>query len=298
MPRRVTLASRLADLAKTTRIQKNISLSVPVLTSALSTDGIRRWAWLIPAAAAVLIGVVVTQINVLTDAEVDKDSKPQFLRAIRDDISLASSFIAVEALTLALLLAAVSHHSKASLLSLVACANFGVLYSYNYLSVEPVNRRWKVHWATHAMAFLASYLSLWVAGHTFATGLQGLTEAIPFYLMMSVADYGLYLIEACGDGKEERDAGLKTLAALLSRPTSETIGLTTLVATTVAAYSVHAGGDIRHATLFSNLFRLLGGTFVVLVRGRSVNGPRSAAIVSDWTFHVARATALVLVMRK
>jgi 4-hydroxybenzoate polyprenyltransferase len=164
--------------------------------------------------------LLTTQLNVLTDRQLDRARKPELFASLAADPRALAWLLVVElAAMAALLLAALLLHVPmlAGVLALVGAASN--LYSYNYfVPMRGGALRWKTHWLGHAVTIWGTYAGLWLAGYLCSrTGSDVFDKWLPVFLCAGMVDYAVFLNEAAADADEERAAGLHTLPALLGR---------------------------------------------------------------------------------
>lgn len=278
------------------RIEKNASLMLLVFSGALAAPGRPRWTAVLAAAVATLLGsMLVTQLNQLTDAAIDLGEKRRITADFLRNRKASWRVVQSELLGLVLALTAVwTLATWTTLVGVCAFLTFSTLYSYNFLSASPVERRWKAHWFTHALAFCGAYLSLWIAG--FAT--RSVSEAravVPWFLVASASDYLVYLVETGLDRHEESRARMQTLAALLPTGVLSGCAAAGLALLALVAFTATPRTPLIEAVMGAICVRLV--SCVALVRMIATGRHRArASRTSDWIFHTSRGvTAAVLV---
>ena len=183
----------------------------------------------------------MTHINVITDYELDKDSKPQFYKALSQNFPLAKRIIILElslsilGITTLILLGEYLTGIFILLFSLVA-----VLYSYNFFSLRPKMDRLKVYWWGHLFVIITGYTSLWLAG-LFLGNQQELDLLfwIITFIVISFSEYGVFLLESSIDYKEERASKIQSMSTLIGEKNtirlSAFIGVVALIVACVLA---------------------------------------------------------------
>lgn len=221
------------DLLRTARLEKVLPLLATPCAGFLLA-GSEQWTALSVALVSILAAaVVVTRLNVATDAPLDAGTRPELMAMMRRSRGPILRACVLELLlTLAGATLLVAWGFVASALAVLSVLGLGILYSFNFLSPRPVATRWKTHWVGHGAVFLGGHGALWVAG----CGLGALASpalAFPLIAALVLTDYAVYLGEAAIDASEEQQAGLRTAAALLGEKRSAEVGLALCLVGTV-----------------------------------------------------------------
>jgi 4-hydroxybenzoate polyprenyltransferase len=238
MQQRDRYPSGLSAILRASRTWKVLPL-VLVLTNAtlLPTRSV-QWVVLAVAGAYVLVvSILGMQLNVITDEELDRATKPELAQQLNARPVLLGWVIAAEivASLLLLLLLYLSGHGGVELLWPLLL--YGVLftcYSFNFfVPGRAAEFRLKAFWWGNALAALGCYAALWLAGVSTA-GVHWSAEPrwLALAIALSLLDYGVFLVECAEDAADERAHSLATLPALLGR------GGTTLVAVSLVAAGV------------------------------------------------------------
>jgi 4-hydroxybenzoate polyprenyltransferase len=233
---------------------------------------------------------LATHLNVLTDVELDRRSRPHLADGLRQHWKVSRYVLACEAAaTIAglAMLALCGGSGAASMLGIGIC--LATLYSYNFLARDPVKRRLKVTWWTHAIVFLGGYFTLWLTGALCSpTDHHGrIRDLWPLMGLASVSDYGLALAESGLDARDEREHGLGTLAALFGpgRTAYLAAALHAAVAGALIALSPNSP-EARWAFLPSASLTTTGTLW--LARNRREHRTPSDTVVPDFAFFVSR----------
>jgi len=187
---------------------------------------------LLVAFIAILISsFFMTHINVITDYELDKDSKPEFFNFLNINYKFSIKLIWLElVIVLVLLCFLIIKSYYFTALSIFIFIAIATLYSYNFLlgfSVFSLKYRLKVFWWGHFVVLIIGYMSLWFAGfYLFGSSLdnQFWLWFISF-LLFSISEYSLFLIESSIDVKEEIKLNLKSLNAILGTKKTNIIAI-------------------------------------------------------------------------
>jgi 4-hydroxybenzoate polyprenyltransferase len=282
------------------RVHKLIPLLVLMANAALMAgEGVSRTAYGIAVAFVLLSSMLGMQLNVLTDAALDRSTKPHLIAWLTEDPRVLRALMWVEGMTCGLLVLLIAPTHPRLALALSYYAACFLLYSYNFLIPGGQARaRFKVFWWGNLLTVLGGYASLWVAG--FALG--GLpNELWPMWLGLGAAlcavDYGVFMNECAGDADAERANDLKTLPALLGKRLASVVAMALLSAGAAALLAllgafwtrldvVRVAALLWHAAVQTAAALL---TLLVVRRGRS----RWETLV-DSSFWISRLGALAI----
>ncbi|MGK3990165.1 hypothetical protein WME99_44385 [Sorangium sp. So ce136] len=227
------LALALLDLLRAARIHKITPLLILMLNAALLLGDLPDpLACGIAASFVLAVGMLGMELNVLTDAEIDRSVQPHLLARLTRSRSLLRATITIELLAgLLLLISAKTRGGWLLLAGMLGCATASTLYSYNFIAFwNPKKYRLKVFWWSNALSVVGGYFALWVTG--FACAEHAWADApiwLAIALSASLVDYGVFLDECAADAAVERAHALKTLPALLGQRRTSLIGLAVLV---------------------------------------------------------------------
>lgn len=296
----------LRGILRASRAWKILPLVVVLTNATLLPARAIPWLVLVSAAAYVLVvSILGMQLNVLTDEELDRATKPELARQLKVQPSLLRWVIGAELAASLLLLALVhglAHNRMELLLPLLVYGVLFVSYSFNFfVPGRAAELRLKAFWWGNALAAPGCYAALWIAGIS-AAGVR--LSAEPRWLAVVVAltllDYGVFLIECAEDATEERAHALLTLPALLGRGATTVIALA-LVAAGVAGISwflFRSSGATAHALLLAALTQ--SATMLVALRlhwaSPSNGGKRSAERLVDVASWLTRLGMLAVLL--
>jgi 4-hydroxybenzoate polyprenyltransferase len=212
------------------RMKKNLPLLLLPISGTFTAGPERR-----PDVLALGLGVLLivsafmTHINILTDAELDRDKKPHLLLWLTADVALMKAVLGLELVLVVAGLGVLAWLGAPQVcLGLAVFTAITTLYSYNFLAPSrPVEARLKARWWGHFAVCQGAYMCLWYAGHFCAHGSSWATfrEWLPIFCLVSLSEYSLFLSESAIDASEERKAGLRTFATLLGRQWSSVLAL-------------------------------------------------------------------------
>ena len=224
-----TRAQAVVNVFHAARMMKNLPLLLLLLGGALTAPAQVHLPLLACAGALTLVAsAFMTHINILTDARLDREKKPQLLRWLASDPLVMRAALVTEGAVTVLGLIALACFAPFVALGVFVFTLLTILYSYNFLAPsKAVQWRFKAHWWGHLLVCVGAYLALWLAGH-FCSG--GSTPAsallwLPMFFFVSLSEYSLFLSESAVDATEERRAGLNTFATLLGRHGSSVLAL-------------------------------------------------------------------------
>ena len=175
-------------------------------------------AAMVAAIVVMVSAFFMTHVNVITDHELDKKRKPHLFNYLNRNMSFTRWVVAAEALvSLALMLLLYGWGYGPTALTLLAFGLAAVLYSYNFLMPVgnlPVKYRLKVYWWGHFIVLIVGYVALWLAGYFLVvTDVDGFWPAC--FLLLSLSEYSLFLLESSIDITEEKQQGIRSLSAIL-----------------------------------------------------------------------------------
>ncbi len=211
-------------------------LAIPALGAAFARTQIDLPALMVLCVLAFVSSVWVTQINVVTDVDLDATARPELARDWRGMGGASGRLLRLAPLAWMAGVAALVVMGKPLVgLALSGAVAFAVLYSYNFLSRRPVETRLKTSWLGHAASLWSGYFFLYLAGTLCAVGGRDFSR---FALCAAAAtsDYAFYLAESAVDVREEREAGLRTLPVILGPMAA------TLVSLAVGAMALGVAG--------------------------------------------------------
>jgi 4-hydroxybenzoate polyprenyltransferase len=214
---------------KATRMKKSLPMALLIISGAFIGNWHNSLFFTCPVLLIFLASTcLMTQINILTDKELDKETKPQFYQWITNDMTLLKKVIIIECAIIGsgvLTLSFLGFNYLA--LSLLAFTILGILYSYNFLTPSnPVKYRFKTHWLGHLVVGVFGYFSLWLVGvFTSGQNLGDITYWIPILFLLSLSEYCLFLSDSAIDANEERKYDLKSLGGLLGTRKSAYLSL-------------------------------------------------------------------------
>jgi 1,4-dihydroxy-2-naphthoate octaprenyltransferase len=263
--------SDLLQIARASRARKIVPLILLVLNAALLPKRPLDWSLLATAGLYVfIISIFGMQLNVITDVELDKATKPELAEQLCGNMPLLRLLFRVEVLAIVASLGVVASHGRWQVVvALVAYGSFFTCYSYNVLVPRRAAAyRLKAYWWGNALVGLGGYFALWVVGLSCA---QVSRAALPQWLFVAAAasflDYGVFLVECAQDAPEERAHRLSTLPALLG----------------------------RRGTLFGAALLVVGGAFGILWFSRFVHAAGKAALF--WVLAVQVSAAFASALR-
>jgi 4-hydroxybenzoate polyprenyltransferase len=254
------------------------------------------------AVVVVMVGSMLgMQLNVLTDRDLDRSTKPQLLAGLTNDPRMLRAIMWAEGLLCALALVACARGSVALALALFAYWLCFTLYSYNiFLPRRAASTRLKVFWWGNLSTVLGGYAALWLAGFALAglpAGRWWLWGGVA--VAVSLVDYGVFLNECAGDAPAERAHGLRTLPALLGERGASalavaflTLGAAVLALLVVTSWQRLAAAQVAmlfwHAAVQAASVVM---TLLVIRRGR-----RRWETLVDLSFWISRVGALAIAL--
>jgi 4-hydroxybenzoate polyprenyltransferase len=286
-------------IARASRVHKLIPLLLLLASAALLSDGPLDLGCLALSISFVFtVSVLGMQLNVLTDRELDRDSKPKLAQQLTASPELLRNVLAIEVLASAALLVAIVPRSA---LVGAALLGYGVgftCYSYNLFAPRrAAQTRWKAFWWGNAIAVGGGYLALWLAG--LGCGGGPLTHAPRVWLVaiaFSVLDYGLFLVEAAEDAGEERSHRLQTLPALLGRTQTCAIGAALALGGALGVlFGVQGSHGARLVALLASALLELSAASIAWL-SRSERRVRFGEHAADFAFWAARISMFGLLL--
>ena len=267
-PRIRNRSGTFMGIFRAARPEKNAPMIGLIFGGSLLMGGHLEVSALTIASVTMLIGgALTTHINVLTDADLDRWSKPHLLSGLRQHWKMSRAVIVCEAVvTMGGLTVLVldDRSGAATMLGIGIC--LAVLYSYNFFARDPVKQRFKATWWTHAIVFLGGYFVLWLTGALCSPPdhHDRFWRFWPLMASASMSDYGLALSESSFDAHEERQHGLRTTAALLGARRTASLAAA-LPAATIGPLIVLSPGmpEAKWAFLPSALLALISTLAVV-----------------------------------
>lgn len=290
----------LTAMVRSMRWSKNLPLLLLLLGGLLAAGGDAPTAIVFTAFGVSLASsAFMTHLNIITDRELDRGSKPQLYAYLEVNPTLSVCVLTGE-LMLALFgigwLASRGSFGVAFCLSCFLALT--TLYSYNFLSPRPVETRWKTRWWGHLGAVVLGYLSLWCAGYL-CTGPSDegfFGYWVPLFTLASLSEYALFLSESAIDAPEEKQHRLQTLAALIGRPASSLVALVGAagVAAVLGAEAWVNVDSLGHRALLPAVgWRLLVLLLLSLPWSPAVDRGLRAKL-PDLTFHGSRLLTVVI----
>lgn len=213
----------LALIFKASRIIKVLPVLFLIINGALVTGTIASiYPFFLPLVLVVAVAILGMQLNVITDAQVDKKHKPYlFDWLMRDKKTSNSVFIFEIGVVILLLMIILKTQEIRVFLSLLMVSVLSILYSYNFFFMQnPAKYRLKLFWWGHMGTIWFSYFGLWFTGFLLGghSAEGNLLMWMIFFLCLSLLDYAIFLCESSSDAIEEREFKYHTLPALLGGP--------------------------------------------------------------------------------
>ena len=250
---------------------------------------------------AALIAMWITQINGLTDMTLDTLRSPKSAAAALDYRPwLRSATVTYLGLTGVVLIGLALNGTGRAVPPLLLFFWFGTLYSFNFLSRDPVRHRLKVHWLGHASVGVFGYFGLLAAGLSCASVPRSTVPVIVVYAIAAIQEYSLFLSESSLDSRDEGKLGLRSLGATIGGNNSRLVAVL-LWAGSAMAYSAVwlAFPEIDAPVLASALlvYSATIGLFLVTILTRPVGASRSGlGRLCDIGFGMSRITTLVVLI--
>jgi len=212
----------IINIILTSRIWKNLPLLFIFLSGlVVGNTNFNFFVVTIALVGIAFSSVFMTHLNIITDKNLDLIEKPHLYKMLSSNKSIMKGALILEiAITIACISLLVLLKYYFSALFILIFTMVTILYSYNFFSNYPEKNRFKVYWYGHFFVLICGYLSLWYTG--FYSGYNAVNFYIwlPVFLSISLSEYGLFLFESAVDKKSEKQANLKTLAALLGKKNS------------------------------------------------------------------------------
>jgi 4-hydroxybenzoate polyprenyltransferase len=296
------LARASAQLVRATRLGKIFPLVVVMANAALLRGRPALDCFAASALFVVVVSALGMQLNVLTDAELDRSSKPHLIRWLTGSRPLLIGTMAAE-LTACLLLsiAAGLRGGWPLLAGLVGYALCFTLYSYNFFTPARARvNRLKATWWGNLGAVVGGYFALWTCGFASVVG-GGFPSGswLGLALGCCLVDYGVFLNECAGDAASEREHGLSTLPALLGARTTSLIAAAILLAGVMAVIAASSAAALGRRGALAIAWHVAVQAVACLgslrLSTRPWTGRRWEALV-DRSFWLSRLGALVILL--
>lgn len=172
--------------------------------------------------AIVFASVFMTHLNIITDKELDAQSKPDLYKLLSQDARVTTIALVIEfSLCLAGILALLIKSAFYPTACISVFTIVAILYSYNFFTpAHAAQNRLKLYWWGHFGVLLTGYVSLWLGGYFCAIGNKAVLNSttlwwLLIFVLVSLSEYSLFLLESSIDVKEEQAMQLKTTVALL-----------------------------------------------------------------------------------
>lgn len=294
----MSLYKDVSRIFKAARIEKVLPYQLLLLGGAL-VSGLRISSLFLCLSSLLLlvISIFIMHINVLTDADLDRDKKPDLIQMLAENLELTIIFLWIEVLLIAIgLVSLVILHQYQLCLSLLTFTLLTTLYSYNFLfPSKSIEDRLKVYWWGHFLTMIGAYLCLWCAGYFCTSGnsLLAFRIWIPVFCFISLSDYSMLLNESAIDAEEEKQADLKTFAALLGTFGSSVLALFLWIASLIGliAYTVLKVHDYQNViyTAFIPMICLQGIVIIsLLIPWKSDINYQLRLKLPDFSFQISR----------
>ena len=224
----------------------------------------------------------MTHLNIITDKELDAVKKPDLYKLLAQDKKTTKTVLVIEAVAivvgLGLLLAV---HAYLPALFIFIFTVVAILYSYNFLTPpNAAKNRLKITWWGHFLVLMTGYFSLWMAGYYCGEpGAYNYGTKLLFiiFLLVSLSEYSLFLVESSVDADEEKQHSLKTAAALLGGNWASLLAIFMCTLSLVGLFYVRTLADetlrlwIAFAFAPGIIIRLLVEITIVLIRSAKLN---------------------------
>jgi 4-hydroxybenzoate polyprenyltransferase len=295
----------LRRLAAATRVGKVLPLLLVMACAARLRGPVAGPRYLPCALFVLVISALGMQLNVLTDAALDRDTKPQLLRWLTVGPRLLAAVMAGEGVVAAGILGwSWIRLGPTAVLALLGYAAGFILYSYNFLFFSPAEaarHRLKVSWWGNLLAVVGGYFALWMLGAQSARAASPTLAWQVLALSACLVDYGVFLNECAGDAASERAHGMNTLAARLGRRRASAVAaLFTLLGAAGVAAALASGSTEINGRGVAALAWHLGVQAVActvltgVARGAEV--PRWWERAVDSSFWISRAGMLLILV--
>lgn len=220
----MNVLKNLYSFLKAARFWKNIPLILTFLSGFFinfNTSEFNFFILMLALFAILISSFFMTHINVITDYELDKDSKPEFFNFLNLNYKLSIRLIWLElGIVIVLLTILIIEGYYFTAFNIFVFIAIATLYSYNFLlgfSVFSKKYRLKVFWWGHFAVLIIGYMSLWFSGFYLFDNNYDYDFWLWFFsfFLFSVSEYSLFLLESSIDIKEEKKLNLKSLNAIL-----------------------------------------------------------------------------------
>ncbi len=208
----------ILNVISAARLWKNLPLLFIFLSGSVIGGGGNAFYLLIGIIGIAFSSAFMTHLNIITDRELDLIEKPHLYKMLSSNKRVMKSALFIEILITLLIvfLFLISAYFISGLMILIFTV-VAILYSYNFLSSTPQNKRLKVHWLGHFIILMVGYISLWAAGFFINGSFSDFYQWLPVFIGISLSEYALFLFESSIDQKAEKSQRLNTLAAKLGR---------------------------------------------------------------------------------
>lgn len=218
-----TLHGQWTHLALAARLEKNLPMvSLPILGALACGGRVKPIVCVVECFVLVIVLVYCTFLNTFTDRQLDSGSKPEQYEHLRRAGGGLVTATLIAWVLVAVALVWLITEAPLTVLILGGVALFGGLYSFDALRWRAATR-WKAHWLTHAISFLACYVLMLELGLVIASAHLAVSTLL--FLGVSLSDYGVVIRECAADGDAERRANLRTLAALFTQAWNQRVAL-------------------------------------------------------------------------
>lgn len=208
----------ILNVISAARLWKNLPLLFIFLSGSVIGGGGDGLCLLIGVIGIAFSSAFMTHLNIITDRELDLIEKPHLYKMLSSNKQVMRFALLIEILItlLVVLFFLISAYYISGMMILMFTV-VAILYSYNFLSAAPQNKRLKVHWLGHFIILMIGYVSLWSAGFFINGSLSDFYQWLPVFIGISLSEYALFLFESSIDQKAEKSQRLNTLAAILGR---------------------------------------------------------------------------------
>lgn len=254
------------------RFLKNLPLLFIFLSGGFLSKP-QNYTILILASISILFSsFFMTHINVITDYELDKIKKPSYYNALAKNWGASKIIIMLELIiTLVCLTILIFLDYEYTSLFILFFNIAAISYSFNFFSRSPKEKRLKVYWWGHFLVMIVGYTSLWLAGLSVSNQFNSRTEIwLLLFLLVSLSEYGVFLLESSIDFNEEVAFNLKSMSSLIGE--NNTIMLSGIIGFISILFSIFLALEYSwlneiyfYAFLPSMLIRLICEIFVIFV---------------------------------
>lgn len=208
----------ILNVISAARLWKNLPLLFIFLSGSVIGGGGDGLYLLIGVVGIAFSSAFMTHLNIITDRELDLIDKPHLYKMLSSNKQVMNSALFIEILiTLFVVFFFLINAYFISGLMILLFTVVAILYSYNFFSKTPQNKRLKVHWLGHFIILIIGYVSLWAAGFFINGSLNDFYQWLPVFIGISLSEYALFLFESSIDQNAEKKQKLKTLSAMLGR---------------------------------------------------------------------------------